>query len=429
MARPQPKARQATLTIQTLGGRGDGIAEFDGRPVYVRFTLPGEVVRVEIGPARGEGATALLRDIEQASPQRIAAACAHFGSCGGCSVQHLEHAAYLGWKRDLVAQALQRRGLAEVRLADIVVTPPGRRRRAVFTVLRTRQQTILGFHERGSHRLVDLSVCPVLLPGVAAVAAPLRELLTQILTPGQSAQVTLNDTDSGLDCQIAAEHEPDLAAREAMAGFAEARDLARISWRRKRQAEPIAQRRQPVLRLGDAVVGVPAGGFLQASREGENAMRRAVAEWIGDAASVIDLFGGIGTLSLGLAPQCQVHVVEGDAEAVAAVSQAARLPGLRGKVSAERRDLAGEPVPAQILRRYQAAIIDPPRAGAAAQARELAASGIGTIVAVSCDPGTFARDARILVDAGYRLEEVVPIDQFLWSSHVELVARFRRNQL
>ncbi|MGE0155078.1 MAG: class I SAM-dependent RNA methyltransferase [Reyranellaceae bacterium] len=429
MAKPLPQVRQARLTIRTLGGRGDGIAELDGRPVYVPFTLPSEVVEAEIVQARGEGVSAVARSLVQASPQRVQAPCPHFGVCGGCSVQHLEHRAYLDWKRELVAQALQRRGLVDIPIAEIVTTPPGRRRRAVLTAMRTRKQAILGFHERASHRLVDLAACPVLLPALEALIAPLRGLLTRILAGGQAAQVTLNDTDSGIDCQIAAEHAPDLAAREAMADFAERHDLARLAWRHKRQAEPIAQRRLPVLRLGEAAVGVPSGGFLQASREGEDAMRQAVGDWIGGASSVIDLFGGIGTLSLGLAPARRVHVVEGDADAVAAVGQAARQPALRGRVGVEQRDLAGDPVPAEALRAYEAAILDPPRAGAMAQTRQLAASGIETIVAVSCDPGTFARDARLLVDACYRLEQVVPIDQFLWSSHVELVARFRRNQL
>jgi 23S rRNA (uracil1939-C5)-methyltransferase len=184
-----------------------------------------------------------------------------------------------------------------------------------------------------------------------------------------------------------------------------------------------------VLKLGAAIVAVPAGGFLQASREGENAMRQAVREWTQGARSVIDLFGGIGTLSLGLVPDQRVRIVEGDADAVTAVTQATRLPSLQSKLQVEQRDLMAEPVLADALQSYDAAIVDPPRAGAAAQARELASSGIPTIVYVSCDPGTFARDARILVDGGYALEQVVPIDQFLWSGHLELVALFRRNRL
>jgi 23S rRNA (uracil1939-C5)-methyltransferase len=429
MATPLPAARHATLTVDSLGGRGDGIARLDGKPVYIPFTLPGELVQAEIVQARGEGLSAVVRSIERASPLRAQPPCPHFGICGGCAVQHFDYRAYLAWKRELVGQALQRRGFSGVPVGEIVATPPARRRRAVLTAMRTRKATIVGFHERASHRLVDLSVCRVLLPSLEALIGPLRDLLTRILAIGQSAQITLNDTDSGIDCQIAADHAPDLAAREAMAAFAGQCDLARIAWRQGRGSEPVAQRRLPVLRLGGAIVAVPPGGFLQASREGESAMRQAVREWTQGAKSVIDLFGGIGTLSLELLPERRVHVVEGDADAVAAVTQAARLPSLQGKLRVEQRDMATEPVMAEALRSYDAAIIDPPRAGAIAQARELASSGIATIVYVSCDPGTFARDARILVNGGYALEQVVPIDQFLWSGHVELVALFRRNRL
>ncbi len=429
MPKPLPQSRQATLTVESLGGRGDGIATFDGKPVYIPFTLPGEAVQVEIIQARGEGMSAVVRHIERASPLRAQPPCPHFGVCGGCTVQHFDYRAYLAWKRDLVGQALQRRGFAGVALGEIVTTPPARRRRATLTAMRTRKAAIIGFHERASHRLVDLAVCRVLLPQLEALIAPLRQLLTQILAVGQSAQIILNDTDSGIDCQIAADHAPDMAARETMAAFAQAHELARIAWRRGAESEPVAQRRQPVLQLGAAAVSVPPGGFLQASREGENAMRQAVRQWIGDAESVVDLFGGVGTLSLELLPDARVHVVEGDAQACAAVAQAARLPALRGKLGVDQRDLMAEPMTTETLDTYKVAIIDPPRAGAAAQARELASSRIPIIVAVSCDPGTFARDARILVDGGYALEQVVPIDQFLWSSHVELVALFRRNRL
>jgi 23S rRNA (uracil1939-C5)-methyltransferase len=429
MAKPLPQARQATVTIETLGGRGDGVARLDQRSVYIPFALPGETVQVEIVQARGDGLSAVARGFERESPQRVKPPCPHFGVCGGCAVQHLEYAAYLAWKRDLVVQALQRKGFASVPVAEIVATPPARRRRAVFTAMRTRKETILGFHERASHRLIDLAVCRVVLPSIEVMIGPLRELLTQILASGQAAQVTLNDTDTGLDCQITADHAPDLQAREVMAAFAERHDLARIAWRQGREAEPVAQRRQPVLRLGAASIGVPPGTFLQASREGEVAMQRAVRDWIGDAKSIIDLYGGIGTLSLQLLPERRVQVAEGDADAIAALAQAARSPGLQNRLSVDHRDLAAEPVMTEALNRFDAAIIDPPRAGAASQARELAASTVSTIVYVSCDPGTFARDARILADGGYALEQVVPIDQFLWSAHVELVARFRLNRL
>ena len=269
MAAPLPGARNARLTIDSLGGRGDGIASLDGRLVYIPFTLPGETVDAEIVQSRGDGMAAVARGLETVSADRIAPACPHFGVCGGCSVQHFRHDAYLAWKRDLVAQALQRRGFAHPPLVDIVATPPGRRRRAVLTAMRTRKATIMGFHERASHRLVDIAVCPVLLPSLAALIAPVRDLLTAVLAVGQNVQVALNDTDSGIDCQIAAEIEPDLAAREALAAFAETHDLARVAWRYRGRSEPVVQRRLPVLRLGQAAVAVPPGGFLQASREGE----------------------------------------------------------------------------------------------------------------------------------------------------------------
>ncbi len=429
MAKPLPATRSLTLDIDTLGARGDGIANVDGRALYVPFTLPGEIVQCDIVQPRGEGLVAVARRIERESSERVPPACRHFGVCGGCSVQHLAREPYLAWKRDLIVQALRRRGFDDPPVAAIMETPPGRRRRTVLTAMRTRKSAILGFHERASHRLTDIVSCPVLLPTLEALIAPLRALMVEVLPVGSTAQIALNDADNGIDCQIAAEGDPGLAARETMAAFAERHDLARLSWRRRGAVEPIAQRRRPVLRIGANTVTLPPGGFLQASREGEAGMQAAIGQWLGGAASVIDLFGGIGTLSLGLLPAARVHVVEENAEACAAVSQTARLPALQGRLTVETRDLAREPVPTASLDRFDAAIFDPPRAGAAAQAREMAASSAPEIVAVSCDPGTFARDARILVDGGYALEQVIPIDQFLWSAHVELVARFRRKRL
>lgn len=429
MAKQLPATRSLTLDIDTLGARGDGIASVDGRALYVPFTLPGETVQCDIVQPRGDGLAAVARRIERESPMRVPAACRHFGVCGGCSVQHLGREPYLVWKRDLVVQALRRRGFEDPPVAAIMETPPGRRRRTVLTAMRTRKSAILGFHERASHRLTDIAACPVLLPVLEALIAPLRALMIEVLPVGSTAQIALNDADNGVDCQIAAEGEPDLAARETMAAFAERHDLARLSWRRRGLAEPIAQRRQPVLRIGTTTVAPPPGSFLQASREGEAGMQAAIGQWLGASARIVDLFGGIGTLSLGLLPTTRVHVVEENAEACAAVAQAGRAPGLQGRLTTETRDLAREPVPAASLDGFDAAIFDPPRAGAAAQAREMAASAIPDIVAVSCDPGTFARDARILVDGGYALEQVLPIDQFLWSAHVELVARFRKKRL
>lgn len=416
------------LTIERLGARGDGIATLDGKLVYVPYALPGEVVQVEVGLGksgrRGEGLAAALVRIERPSPERVEPPCRHFGFCGGCAVQHLADNEYRQWKTGQIVEALGHRGLRDVPVEPMVVTPPQRRRRASFTAQKTRSGTILGFHERASHRLIDLSECPVMLPQIEALIGPLRGLLDKLLRAG-AAQTLVNATDTGLDVSIVARQPLDLAGREMLAGFAAAQSLARLSW----DGEPVTTRRTPLLELGELTVEPPPGAFLQASVEGEQAMRHALRRWIGKARSLADLYGGIGTLSLPLVPQFRVHLVEGDAAAVAAAAKTARQPTARSRLTVEQRDLARRPLAPDELARFDAVVFDPPRAGAAEQAAMLAHSEVPTVIAVSCDPATFARDARLLADGGYRLETVLPIDQFLWSNHVELVAHFAKKRL
>jgi 23S rRNA (uracil1939-C5)-methyltransferase len=252
----------------------------------------------------------------------------------------------------------------------------------------------------------------------------MRALLDKLL-PGGPAQILVNATDTGLDIAVGAQQPLDLAARETLARFVAAQSLARLSW----DGEPVATRRAPSLKLGELTVEPPPGAFLQASVEGEQAMRDAILRWAGKARCLADLYGGVGTLSLPLVPQRRVHLVEGDAAAVAAAAKAARQPAARSRLTVEQRDLARRPLAPDELARFDAVVFDPPRAGAAAQAALLAHSQVPTVIAVSCDPATFARDARLLVDGGYRLEVVLPVDQFLWSSHVELVAHFAKKRL
>jgi 23S rRNA (uracil1939-C5)-methyltransferase len=413
----------ATVEIERLGAKGDGIATVDGRPVYVPYVLPGEIVQVELGARRGDGIAATLVAIEHTSPERVIPPCRHFGMCGGCAAQHMEDHFYRRWKSELIVQALRKRGLSDVSLAPIEVTPPQARRRASFTAQKTRSGTVLGFHARASHVLIDLQECPVLLPAIEQLIAPLRELLQQVLSA--TATITINSADNGLDVAIDARQALDLARRSILAGFAAGRDLARLSW----DGEPVASRRMPVLRLGELTVEPPPGAFLQASVEGETAMRAAIARWTSRSKFIADLYGGIGTLSLPFLPQLRVHLVEGDQAASDAAAKAARQPAARSRLTVERRDLARRPLSPDELEKFDAVMFDPPRAGAAEQAEQLARSAVPVVIAVSCDPATFARDARILIDGGYTLEQVVPIDQFRWSSHVELVARFAKKRL
>jgi 23S rRNA (uracil1939-C5)-methyltransferase len=287
---------------------------------------------------------------------------------------------------------------------------------------------LLGFHARARHRVVDLLQCLILLPQLAALLLPLRQALGRVLADGRSADLLLAWTDAGADLLMISTTAPDLAGRQALAAFAEAGDLARVSWSPPDgEAEPVALRRAPTLRFAGVPVRLPPGPFLQPSAEGEAALVAAVAEATSGARRVADLYAGCGTFTLPLAAAGRrVHAVDGAGPAIEALTAAARAGGLGSAVTAERRDLDRRPLLGPELQRYEAVVFDQPRAGAKAQAALLAHSTVPRVVAVSCNPTTFARDARILVDGGYRLDWVQPVDQFPWTGHLELVAAFAR---
>lgn len=413
------------LVIETLGDAGDGIARTADGPVYLPYALPGERVLAEIEAGRGKGRTAWVVEIVEPASNRVAPPCAHFGDCGGCALQHLDQAPYLAWKRQRVVTALARRGLDSIAVGPTVATPAASRRRVRFAARRLASGVIIGFNARRSRRIVDLGSCPVLRPALLALLPALRRFLEALLEVGATVDVAVTETTGGLDLWIVAERQPDLAGREALARFAVAEDLARLHWG-EGVPECIVLRRPAGIAFGPAIVEAPATAFLQASAEGETAIREAVLAAVGGAEQVCDLFAGCGTLSLPLALGARVRAVDLDGDALAALAAACQAtPDLR-EVAVERRDLFRRPLSAAELDRFDAVVFDPPRAGARAQAEALATSAVALVVAVSCHPGSFARDARILVDGGYRLVEVTPIDQFLWSPHVELVAVFRR---
>ena len=357
------------LTIERIGGRGDGIAEFRGRPVYVPFTVPGDRIKARLEGRRGEGQAASLVDIVEAGPNRRDPDCAHFGVCGGCALQHLDHGAYKGWVQERVAVALANQGLGAVPVATPILTPPGGRRRAILAARRVGDGVVLGFHERRRHRIVDVRHCPVLRPDLAALLPALRDLLVRIVGPGDGAEVALAALDGGIDVTFGAAGEPDLELREGLAAFAESNDLARLSWRcRDGPAEPVAQRHSCTLAFGGVPVAVPPGSFLQASAEGEAALCNLVVAAAKDARRVADLFAGLGTFSFPLAKLAAVRAIDSDADAMAALQAAANRAGLAGRVTAETRNLFRDPVTAEELDGYDAVVFDPPRAGAAAQA-------------------------------------------------------------
>ncbi len=419
------------LDIREIGARGDGIAELDGRRYFVPFTLPGETVEAEPRDKRGEGIAADLVAVLAPSRHREAPPCAHFKVCGGCALQHWRRDAYTAWKVELIVRALAQRGIDAPRFEPPLVGAPGERRRADFVLRRQGRRVVVGFHERASPEIVDVGTCVVVRPGLDALLEPLRASLASVLPEGGAADAMVNETASGLDLLIRPHRRLDLSLerREALVALAEGADLARLCWGDRASAEPVVVRRTPLLVFGESPGEVriepPPGAFLQATRRAEQAMWATVSAWTGDAPRLADLFAGLGALSLGRAGK--LALFESDRQAAAAVAAAARRLG--GKVTVERRDLFRNPLTAAELDAFDAVVLDPPRAGAAAQSAELARAKVPRVVYGSCDPGSFARDARTLQDGGYRLEKLLPIDQFLWSPHIELIALFDRAPL
>ena len=419
--------RVAVVAVETIGGRGDGVARLDGRPVYVAGSLPGDRLRVRLDRSRGEGFVGQPVETLTQGPGRVSPPCPHHGVCGGCALQHVQDDLYASWKTEQVRLALRRRGFDDPPLQPLVRISAATRRRAGFTVERSSGLIRVGFHGRESHRVVDAEGCLVITPALAVLRSRLSEGLRPLLAESDRLEVTATELPAGADLLIKGKRPLSLAGREALAALAEAADLARITWQSDRiPPEPIAMRRPVRVTFGDVPVDPPPGAFIQPSAGGEAALVAMVTKTLADCGNVADLYAGCGTFTFPLARRARVHAVEGDGDAIGALAAAARRAGLSERVTAARRDLADNPLTEDELARFDGVVFDPPRAGAKAQSERLAASNVARVVAVSCDPATFARDARILVDGGYRLLDVTPIDQFIWSAHVEVVALFRR---
>lgn len=423
--------RQIEVTVEALGARGDGVVTLEDGPLFLPLTLPGERVVAHVVGRQGGALQGDALELVEASAVRVEPPCPHFGPCGGCTVQHLSAHAYGPWKRGLLVEALHKRGFAdaEALVRPLIALPPGTRRRAAFALERRGRRLAVGFHRRASHAVEDLTTCLLLEPAIVSLLPALREGLVAVLPEGGRAEATATLTQGGVDLLLRLPSAPDLAGREALAGLAETLDLARLSLAvGDERPLPLAERRPPLIALGDVALVPPAGGFLQPTLGGEAALTGLVLEALqGAGEAVADLYSGCGTFSFPLAAAGhRVHAVEGDAAALEALEQAARRSGHWGRLTVERRDLSRDPVTAEELEGGDAVVFDPPRGGARAQAQELARSDIPLVVAVSCNPATFARDARALVDGGYALDWAAPLDQFPWSGHLELVARFAR---
>lgn len=404
------------VTIERLGHQGDGIAP---GPVFVPGTLPGEVVEGEIS-----GGVMAAPKIVTPAETRVKPPCRHAKSCGGCALQHASDDFVAGWKVDVVRKALSAQGI-DADFRPIETSPRHSRRRATFTARRTKKGALVGFHGRASDTIVEIPDCQLLRPELMA-ALPMAEALALEGASRKGAlAVTVTLSPVGLDVAVTGGKPLDGPLQMALAQLTETRGLARLTW----DDEVIALREPPAQRFGAAQVVPPPGAFLQATEEGEAALLAATREIVGDARRVVDLFAGCGTFSLPLAERAEVHAVEGDRAMTAALEAGwRRAQGLK-RVTTEARDLFRRPLLPDELKRFDAVVLDPPRAGAEAQVEELAEAKPPVIAYVSCNPVTFARDAARLIAAGYRLSWVQVVDQFRWSTHVELVGSFTRTDM
>lgn len=398
-------SRTQTLVIDRLGHRGEGVATFEGKPVFVPATLPGETVAVTI-----EGNRGTLLDILAPSPERRTAPCPHFAACGGCQLQHLDAAAYSQFKRSLVVDALSRAGVAAEVKDPIIAHGAGRRRATLHATKRT-----AGFMALRSHEIHALDRCPILVSALAQAPRIARDLAAAI----GPCDVAFTASDMGLDVAIRAKGA---RANPKFTELARRFDLARLSL----NGEPLIVHRPPTVTMGRAQVPLPVGSFLQATEAAENALADLAVAAVDGAKQVADLFCGIGPFALRLAEHAAVFAVDSDSPAVAALDAAKRKAKGLKPITAERRDLFREPLGPFELNRFDAVVLDPPRAGAQAQVAELAKSKVRTIAYVSCDPQSFARDAAVLIAAGYAIGQVMPLDQFAFSSHTEVFAAFNR---
>ena len=406
--------KSVEVDIARLGAQGDGIAQTPDGPSYVAFALPGERVRVD-----GRELPELL---SAPSPERRQPLCRHFSTCGGCVAQHMSEPLYDAWKRGIVVEALRQRGL-DVEVGPLRRVASGTRRRTVLTARQERGGVVLGYHRRRSHDLFAVEECPVLQPAIVSRFAALRAIAGHIAR--REIRLTVLLTPVGLDVAAdGAGARLDARAAAALARLAAGHGIARICI----DGETIVELARPALTMEAASVVPPPGAFVQAVAEAEAEMIRLVVAAAAKAKRVADLFCGVGTFTLPLARHAAVLAVDAGEASVAALAAAARHGQGLKPIETKVRDLFRVPLSAKELEVFDAVVLDPARAGAEAQSRQLARSAVPVAICVSCNPGTLARDVRILVDGGYALESVTPIDQFLYSQHVEAVAVLRRQR-
>ncbi len=419
------------LTIDRLGGLGDGVATLDGVSVYIPYTLPQETLRAEIAAVQGGGVVrAVLREVLNPSPERQLPACPHFTQCGGCNLQHLSPKAYSGFKLQAMQAIAARLGITPEALQPLYTVGAGSRRRVELKVSVTKGEVKLGFLAAHSHQLVEITACPVAEPAISALLTPLRDCLAALKQASRIVSVQLTALSAGVDMLLLAREHVKPADAERLRGFAAGFGLIRLVVQQEQevQTQRVLYGSAPLMALGGVELELPVGTFLQASSIAQTKMTELVQEALKDCRRVADLYAGCGAYSLPLVAQgLQVHAFEGAEPMAVALENTCRRFGLERTLQVERRDLVARPLSADELNIYDGAVINPPRNGALPQVRQLAASGLRRVVMVSCNPATFERDMSVLLQGGFTVASLTAIDQFYWSHHLELVAILQRN--
>lgn len=406
------------LTVHGFGGRGEGIVEVEGKNIFVPFSAPGDKVSIDIS-----GKSPSIIEIDPISSLRVIPLCQHFTVCGGCSLQHLSDSAYADFKRQSVVHCLEKTGVVYDEILPLQSIPPHSRRRASFKVRKEGAVVRMGYHQRQGHAIIDLLMCPLLKHDIVDLLQPLREILGGFLSANQGGDVHVLSTSSGIDLVL---NLPKLAKisltqLEDLSDFAKTQKLARLIL----NDELIVQFQEPMVVFSGVPVAVQARQFLQVSAEADVFLMQAVVKYLPqNVGKAADLFSGRGTFSFLLAQYAVVDAFEMDEPANAALKRAAQKN--MKQINVFHRNLFANPLMPDTLSSYDVIVLDPPRAGALAQAKQIASSACPCVIYISCHPATFARDAQIFINGGYVLASITPIDQFLWTEHVELVAVFRR---
>ncbi len=411
-------------TITRLASQGDGVAVIEGNEYYFPFTAVGDEVKIAL-----ENGKAQLVRILEASNSRQSAPCAYYTACGGCNLQHLSQQAYLAFKQQRLKEALERAGFKDFDIAPVVEVPAASRRRIELKLQVIKKQLLFGFYKAETHDVVAIDACPVAVPEVSMLIAPLKEHLLSLKKPSNISAIQISAYDVGVELLIKAKSTLHARDKTLLAELIDLECVQRVVAQvgDAEDTQMLARTSEPTMRFGDVDVEMPIGAFIQATQKGQDALATAAAAIAAPNKKIADLYAGCGTYSFAMvAKGAQVIGIEGVDAMVMAANNAAKQAKLSHRLRFEKRDLVKHPMPAKDLAEMDAVVINPPRAGAAKQCEQIADAGVKEVVMISCNPATLAKDLSYFNKAGYQVTSATPVDQFVWTGHLEAIVTLRR---